>query len=157
MAPPKVGRVAPAFTLLNQNGDTVRLRDFRDEKNLLIYFYPKAMTPGCTNQACAIRDSKRRFSRRKTVVLGISPDPVDRLLKFRAKEKLNFDLLSDPDHGIADKYGVWGSKKFMGREYDGILRTSFIIGSDGKVKHITERVNTKTHHEDMLALVAELT
>lgn len=156
MALPKVGRVAPAFSLLNQNGEKVTLKDFRGDKHVLVYFYPKAMTPGCTTQACGLRDQKAKLSRQKLVVLGISPDPVDKLAKFQSKEKLNFDLLSDEDHKIADKYGVWGLKKFMGREYMGINRMSFLIDMDGKVRHVMEKVNTKTHHNDVLELVKAL-
>ncbi len=156
MAFPKVGRVAPAFKLQNQKGDWVSLKDFRGEKNVLIYFYPKAMTPGCTVQACGLRDTKAKLSRQKTVVLGISPDPVKRLMKFREKEKLNFDLLGDEDHAICEKYGVWGLKKFMGREFMGVHRISFLVGMDGKLKHVMEKVNTKTHHDDVLELVKSL-
>ena len=119
MSHPKPGNNAPAFSLKNQDGETVSLKDFKGKKNVVLYFYPKAMTPGCTTQACGIRDSKAKFTRADTVVLGVSPDPVSRLVKFREKEKLNFDLLSDEDHAIAEKYGVWGLKKFMGREYMG--------------------------------------
>ena len=156
MALPQVGKAAPAFSLLNQDGTKVSLKDFKGEKNVLIYFYPKAMTPGCTTQACGLRDSKAKLARQDLVVLGISPDPVSRLAKFRDKEKLNFDLLSDEDHSVAEKYGVWGLKKFMGREYMGVNRMSFLIGRDGKVKHVMEKVNTKTHHDDVLALVKDL-
>lgn len=153
---PGVGKVAPAFTLQNQVGKKVSLKDFRDEKNVLVYFYPKAMTPGCTVQACGLRDSKAKLARQQLVVLGISTDPVSRLKKFQDKEQLNFDLLSDEDHKIADKYGVWGLKKFMGREFMGIHRMSFLIGKDGKVKHVMEKVNTKTHHDDVLEIVKAL-
>lgn len=156
MAFPKINRVAPAFTLENADGRKISLKDYRNEKNVLLYFYPKAMTPGCTSQACGLRDAKRRLSSRKTVVLGVSPDLVSRLGKFRDKEKLSFELLSDPDHQIAEKYGVWGQKKFMGREYMGIHRVSFIIGMDGKLKHIMEKVNTKTHHDDVIKVLDEL-
>ncbi len=156
MALPKTGKVAPAFSLLNQDGEKVSLKDFKGEKNVLIYFYPKAMTPGCTTQACGLRDSKAKLSRQKLVVLGVSPDPVAKLAKFREKEKLNFDLLSDEDHKIAEKYGVWGLKKFMGREYMGVNRMSFLIGMNGKVSHVMEKVNTKTHHDDVLELVKEM-
>ena len=156
MSLPAVGKAAPAFSLLNQNGEKVSLKDFRGEKHVLVYFYPKAMTPGCTTQACGLRDSKAKLSRQKLVLLGISPDPVSRLAKFREKEKLNFDLLSDEDHSIAEKYGVWGLKKFMGREYMGINRISFLVGMDGRIKEVMGKVNTKTHHDDVLELVKAL-
>jgi len=156
MAFPKVGNVAPAFTLLDQDGKKVSLKDFKGKSNVVLYFYPKAMTPGCTTQACGIRDSKAALKKASTVVLGISPDPVNRLAKFIEKQDLNFTLLSDEDHAVTEKYGCWGLKKFMGREFMGVLRTSFIIGKDGKLKHVMDKVNTKTHHEDVLALVKEL-
>jgi peroxiredoxin Q/BCP len=155
MAFPNVGKAAPAFSLVNQKGEKVSLKDFKGEKNVVLYFYPKAMTPGCTVQACGIRDTKRKFSSNDTVVLGVSPDAPERLVKFIDKEKLNFDLLSDPEHKIADKYGAWGPKKFMGKEYDGILRTTFIIGKDGKLKHVMDKVKTKTHHDDVLGWIKE--
>lgn len=156
MALPEPGKMAPGFTLMNQNGEKVSLKDFKNEKNVVLYFYPKAMTPGCTVQACGIRDAKAKFSRKQTVILGVSPDPVARLVKFREKQKLNFDLLSDEDHGIADKYGVWGLKKFMGREFMGIHRMTFIIGKDGKLKYIMEKVKTKTHHDDVLEILKDI-
>lgn len=153
---PAIGKAAPAFTLRNQDGDSVALKDFKGDKQVLIYFYPKAMTPGCTTQACGLRDNKSKLTRQNLVVLGLSPDPVEKLKKFQQKEKLNFDLLSDEDHKIADKYGVWGLKKFMGREYMGINRVSFLIGTDGKIKHVFEKVKTKSHHDDVLQLVKSL-
>lgn len=156
MAFPKVGNMAPAFTLLNQAGEKVSLKQFRDKKNVVLYFYPKAMTPGCTVQACGVRDSKKAFARAKTVVLGVSPDPVGKLARFIDKQDLNFDLLSDEDHAITDKYGAWGLKKFMGREFMGVLRTTFIIGKDGRLKHVMDKVKTKSHHDDVLALIKEL-
>lgn len=149
MALPKIGAAAPAFTLLNQDGEKVSLKDFKGH-NVVVYFYPKAMTPGCTTQACGIRDSKKELAKAGIVVLGISPDPVEKLQKFIVKEKLNFTLLSDEDHAIAEKYGSWGPKKFMGKEYDGILRQSFLINKDGKLVQIMSKVNTKTHHEDVI-------
>ena len=151
----KVGSTAPAFTLLNQDGNKISLKDFKGEKNVILYFYPKAMTPGCTVQACGLRDTKRNLSRLKTVALGVSPDSVDRLKKFEDKEGLNFDLLSDEDHKIAEKYGTWGKKKNYGREYMGIIRTTFIIGMDGKIKLIMDKVKTKTHHDDVLEFIKE--
>jgi peroxiredoxin Q/BCP len=156
MAFPKTGNMAPAFTLPDQDGNKVSLKDFRGKKNVVLYFYPKAMTPGCTVQACGIRDSKKSLAKLDTVVLGISPDPVARLGKFIDKESLNFTLLSDEDHAIAEKYGVWGLKKFMGRESMGILRTTFIVGKDGRLKHVMDKVKTKSHHDDVIALIGEL-
>jgi len=156
MAFPKIGNLAPAFTLPDQDGKPVSLKQFKGRKNVLLYFYPKAMTPGCTVQACGIRDSRKALDKLDTVVLGVSPDPVARLGRFIDKEKLNFTLLSDEDHAVCEKYGAWGLKKFMGREFMGVLRSSFLIGKDGRLKHVMDKVNTKTHHEDVLALVREL-
>ena len=156
MAFPKVGNLAPAFTLLDQDGAKVSLKQFRDDKNVVLYFYPKAMTPGCTVQACGLRDSASALKKFSTVVLGVSPDPVGRLGKFIDKEGLNFTLLSDEDHAIAEKYGSWGLKKFMGREFMGILRTTFIIGKDGRLKHVMDKVKTKSHHDDVMSLIKEL-
>lgn len=156
MATLSVGKQAPAFSLLDQSGNKVALKDFKGEKNVVLYFYPKAMTPGCTVQACGLRDSKRALSRLDTVALGISPDPVARLKKFEDKESLNFTLLSDEDHSIAEKYGVWGLKKFMGREFMGIIRTTFIINKQGKLVHIMDKVKTKTHHDDVLEILKTL-
>ena len=156
MAFPKIGNLAPAFTLRNQDDEKVSLKDFRDQQNVVLYFYPKAMTPGCTVQACGIRDSKAQLKKLDTVMLGVSPDPVPRLGKFIDKQDLNFSLLSDEDHAIADKYGVWGLKKFMGKEFMGILRTTFIIGKDGRLKHVMDKVKTKSHHDDVIALIKDL-
>ncbi len=156
MAFPKIGNLAPAFSLADQNGDKVSLKDFRDSKNVVLYFYPKAMTPGCTVQACGLRDSRAELEELDTVALGVSPDPVARLGRFIEKEALNFTLLSDEDHAIAEKYGAWGLKKFMGREFMGILRTTFIIGKDGRLKHVMDKVKTKSHHDDVVALIKDL-
>ena len=149
---PKIGNLAPALTLLNQDGATVSLKTFKGRR-IVLYFYPRAMTPGCTVQACGLRDSQKALAKLDVVALGISPDQPKSLLKFRERDQLNFDLLSDPDHLVAEKYGVWGLKKFMGRESMGILRTTFIIGRDGKLRYIMEKVATKTHHDDVLALL----
>lgn len=152
---PKIGNMAPAFTLQNQDGEKISLKDYKGNSNVVLYFYPKALTPGCTVQAEGIRDSKKAFAKLDTVVLGMSPDPVKKLANFTEKKSLNFDLLSDEDHKIADKYGVWGLKKFMGREFDGIHRITFIIGKDGRLKHIMEKVKTKSHHDDVIAYIKE--
>jgi len=153
MASVKVGNNAPSFTLLDQNGQNVSIKDYKGSKNVVIYFYPKAMTPGCTVQACGLRDSKRRLSKLDAVALGISPDPISRLKKFENKESLNFTLLSDEDHAIADKYGVWGLKKFMGKEFMGVIRSTFVINKKGKVAHIMQKVKTKTHHDDVIEVL----
>lgn len=152
----KLGNMAPTFTLLNQAGEKVSLKDYRGEASVVLYFYPKAMTPGCTVQACGLRDSKKQLAKLGAVALGLSPDSVKRLAKFEEKESLNFDLLADEDHAVADKYGVWALKKFMGREYMGIVRTTFIVDKAGRLVHIMDKVKTKTHHDDVLDLLREL-
>jgi len=152
----KLGNMAPVFTLLNQAEEKVTLKDFRGKSAVVLYFYPKAMTPGCTVQACGLRDSKKELAKLGAVALGISPDPVKRLAKFEEKESLNFDLLADEDHSVADKYGVWDLKKFMGREYMGIVRTTFIIDKTGRLVHIMDKFKTKTHHDDVLELLKDL-
>lgn len=155
MPMPKVGAKAPAFTLLDQNGQSVSLKDFIGQK-VVVYFYPKAMTPGCTVQACGLRDVKVALKKHKVTVLAISPDSPARLKKFEEKEGLNFTLLADEDHAVAEKYGVWGLKKFMGRESMGILRTTFVVDEAGKIAHVMSKVTTKTHHEDVLEVIAGL-
>ncbi len=152
----KLGNMAPVFTLLNQAEEKVSLKDFRGKSAVVLYFYPKAMTPGCTVQACGLRDSKKELAKLGAVALGISPDPVKRLAKFEEKENLNFVLLADEDHSVADKYGVWDLKKFMGREYMGIVRTTFIIDKTGRLVHIMDKFKTKTHHDDVLELLKDL-
>lgn len=141
------GDKAPLFELLDQNGESVKLVDYIGKKQVLVYFYPKAMTPGCTVQAQNLRDSKATLDKLNTVVFGISPDEPKRLDKFCQRDELNFTLLSDVDHKVADDFGVWGLKKFMGREYDGIHRLSFLIDLDGNISHVFNKFKTKTHHE----------
>lgn len=152
----KVGDNAINFTLLNQLGESVSLKSFKGKKNVVLYFYPRASTPGCTVQACGIRDNKQAFEALNTVVLAISTDAVKKLLNFDVKQQLAFTLLSDEDHATAEAYGVWALKKFMGRESMGVLRTTFIIGVDGKVKHVMAKVNTKTHHQDVINCLQEM-
>jgi peroxiredoxin Q/BCP len=156
MAFPKIGNLAPAFTLKDQNAEQVSLKQFLDKSNVVLYFYPKAMTPGCTLQACGIRDSKKELAKLDTVVLGVSPDPVAKLGKFIEKQDLNFTLLSDEDHAITEKYGCWDLKKFMGREFMGVLRTTFIIGKDGRLKQVMNKFKTKSHHDDVISMIKEL-
>lgn len=149
---PAVDQAAPSFNTVNQNEQDVSLADYLGKK-VVLYFYPKAMTPGCTTQACGIRDSQAAFAQQNAVVLGVSPDAPERLQKFIERDQLNFDLLADPDHKIAEAYGVWGLKKFMGKEYEGVHRITFIIDAQGVLRHIMEKVNTKTHHDDVLAVL----
>ena len=148
-----VGTQVKDFTLHNQHNEAITLSQFAGKK-VLVYFYPKAMTPGCTVQAQSLRDSKAALEDHNVVVFGISPDAVKRLTKFAERDELNFHLLSDEDHAIADQFGVWGLKKFMGKEYDGIHRISFLISEDGKVEHIFDKFKTKDHHEVVLSYLA---
>ena len=150
MAFAKVGTQAPSLSLLNQRGKNISLADYVGKKNVVVYFYPKAMTPGCTVQACGIRDAKKEFASVDTVVLAVSPDSVDRLVKFEDKQELNFDLLSDEDHAVTESFGAWGLKKFMGREYMGVLRSTFVIDKQGAIVMVMEKVKTKTHDQDVL-------
>lgn len=150
---PKIGNKAPVFTLKNQHGEKVSLKDYAGKKNVVVYFYPKALTPGCTTQACGIRDEQAAFAERDTVVFGLSPDPVEKLQKFIDKHELNFDLLSDEGHVIAEKYGVWGLKKFMGKEFMGIIRTTFIINKESRLVAIMDKFKTGNHHEELIRVL----
>ncbi len=144
------GDSAPLFELKNQDDQPISLSQCLESGPVLVYFYPKASTPGCTVQACGLRDSKTALNTLNVTVLGISPDPVPKLSRFAEKQELNFSLLSDEDHAIADAFGVWGEKKFMGKIYDGIHRLSFLIGQDGKVSHVFNKFKTKEHHDVVL-------
>ncbi|MCU8084740.1 thioredoxin-dependent thiol peroxidase [Shewanella sp. SM23] len=148
------GAKAPHFTLQDQHGNSVSLADSLKQGPVLVYFYPKASTPGCTVQACGLRDSKAELDSHNVTVFGISPDPVVKLAKFAEKQALNFTLLSDEDHSVADAFGVWGEKKFMGKTYDGIHRLSFLINTDGTIAHVFDKFKTKDHHEVVLAQIA---
>jgi peroxiredoxin Q/BCP len=152
---PALDKTAPQFTTTNQDGENVSLADFKGQK-VVLYFYPKAMTPGCITQACGIRDSKEAFAEANTIVLGISPDAAKLLTRFTEKKELNFTLLSDEDHQIAESYGVWALKKFMGKEYIGIHRVTFIIDEEGMLRHVMAKVKTKTHHDDVLEIINNL-
>jgi thioredoxin-dependent peroxiredoxin len=157
-APPKlpaIGSLAPTFSLVNQDGQSVSLKDFVGQY-VVVYFYPRAMTPGCTVQACGLRDASKDLKKNNIVVLGISPDKPESLKKFQNRDKLNFDLLSDLDHKVALAYGSWGQKMFMGKVFDGILRQSFLLDKSGKILHIMSKVNTKTHAEDVLKFYQSL-
>ena len=139
------GDAAPLFSLPDQDGNPVSLESLKGKK-VLVYFYPKAMTPGCTVQAQGLRDIQNELQQNNVVVLGISPDAVKRLPKFIEKEQLNFTLLSDEDHTVADAFGVWGPKKLMGKEYDGIHRITFLIDEEGNVEQVFNKFKTKEHH-----------
>lgn len=143
------GAKAPAFSLQDQNDNTVSLSDFTGKK-VLFYFYPKAMTPGCTVQAQGLRDVKAELDKHNIVVLGVSIDPVKRLGKFIERDNLNFTLLSDEDHAVAEQFGVWGEKKFMGKTFDGLHRISFLINEEGVIEHVFNKFKTKDHHEVVL-------
>lgn len=150
-----VGDIAPNFSLQNQAGETVSLQQALTNGPVLVYFYPKASTPGCTVQAQGLRDIKAQLDGLNVTVFGISPDPVAKLARFADKQALNFTLLSDEDHVVADGFGVWGPKQFMGKHYDGIHRLSFIVGIDGKISHVLNKFKTKNHHEVVLTTLAE--
>lgn len=143
------GDKSPTFTLKDQNNNDISLTNFEGKK-VLVYFYPKAMTPGCTVQAQGLRDAKQQLDDNDVVVLGISPDAQKRLPKFAEKEDLNFAILSDEDHQVADRFGVWGPKKFMGKEYDGIHRISFLVDETGTIEHVFDKFKTKDHHQVVL-------
>jgi len=145
----KVGDPAPDFSALNEQGESVRLADFKGRK-LVLYFYPKDDTPGCTAEACSLRDGYPQFLAKGYAVLGVSPDSVKKHVKFREKFSLPFSLLADEDHSVSLAYGVWGPKKFMGRAYDGIHRTTFVIDEAGKIERIIEKVNTGDHAGQLL-------
>lgn len=149
------GCPAPDFELADQNGVVTKLHALQGKK-VLVYFYPKAMTPGCTTQACALRDSKADLDQRNVVVLGISPDNTSRLKKFEIRDELNFTLLADEDHKVADSYGVFGPKKFMGKEYDGIHRISFLINEQGTIEHVFDNFKTSNHHQIVLDYIDSL-
>ncbi len=135
---------APQFTLLDQDLSPVSLSDFSGQK-LVVFFYPKAMTPGCTVQACDFRDSYRELLDSGLAVVGISPDPPERLLEFRRKENLPFPLLSDADHAVAEAFGAWGVKTLYGKETVGLIRSTFVLGPDGEVERAFRNVRAKGH------------
>ena len=145
----KIGDKAPAFEAPDQNGETKRLSDYAGKK-LILYFYPKDNTPGCTAEACSLRDGKVVLQEKGFEIVGVSPDTVQSHQRFIAKKELNFTLLSDPEHRVAEAYGVWGEKKFMGRVSMGILRTTFVIGADGVIEKVFEKVRTADHFQQIL-------
>jgi peroxiredoxin Q/BCP len=146
----KVGDKAPDFRLKSDDGKDISLKDFKG-KRVLVYFYPRASTPGCTVEACDFRDLRPKFEKHGVAVLGISADAEKALASFKTKQKLNFPLLSDPDHSVIEAYGVWRMKKFMGRSFMGIVRSTFLIGPDGKIEKIWDAVKVKGHAGEVLA------
>lgn len=144
----KQGDIAPDFTAKDQNGNDIALGSLRG-KRVILYFYPKDNTPGCTAEACSLRDGKSELEKMGFVIIGVSPDGEKSHQKFIEKHNINFTLISDPDHTVALAYGVWGPKKFMGREYEGILRTTFIIDENGTIEKIFDKVDTKRHFEQI--------
>ena len=150
----KEGTTAPAFKTTDANGDTVSLKDLRGHK-VVLYFYPKDDTPGCTKEACSFRDAFAKFKKRGIAVFGVSPDSEASHKKFETKYKLPFTLLADTDRSIAESYGVWGEKKFMGRKYMGVLRTTFLIDEKGKIKKVFEKVKPEDHASEVLEAFAE--
>ncbi len=149
MNPLKPGENAPHFILPDQHNQSVALTDFKGKK-VLVYFYPKALTPGCTTQACNLRDSKAELDKLNVVILGISPDSPQKLANFTDKKALNFILLSDQEHQVAEQFGVWGEKKFMGKTFDGIHRISFLIDEQGKIEQVFDKFKTSEHHQVVL-------
>jgi peroxiredoxin Q/BCP len=149
------GDRAPDFELPDQDGRPVKLEDFRGQP-VVLYFYPKADTPGCTTQACGVRDHLPNYEGHQAVVLGVSPDPVKRVKKFHDKYALNFSLLADEDHAVCELYGVWAEKSMYGKTYWGALRRTFVIDTEGNVAHVIEKANPKTHDEEVLAALGRL-
>lgn len=148
---PKIGDYAPDFELLDQDGVSHKLSDYLGMP-VVLYFYPKDNTPGCTTQACSFRDSFAEYKQKGITVLGVSKDGVKSHAKFQEKYELPFILLADTEHLVAEKYGVWVLKKMMGREYMGMERTTFVIDKDGKILHVLEKVKPQNHAEEVLAL-----
>lgn len=148
----KAGIPAPEFSLADENEKIHHLTDYQGQ-TVLLYFYPKDDTPGCTTEACNFRDDYSAYKEAGVVILGVSPDPPAKHTKFKAKYELPFTLLSDIDHHVCDLYGVWGPKKFMGREYEGVDRTTFLIGPDGIIQEVFEKVKPANHSAEILSIL----
>jgi len=151
----KVGDPAPDFRLTDDQGKEVSLSDFRG-KRVLVYFYPKANTPGCTIEACEFRDLRAKFDRQDAAILGISADSVNAQLGFKKKQKLNFPLLSDPQFKAIEAFGARRMKKFLGKSFLGIVRSSFLVGPDGRIEYIWDNVRAKGHAADVLSVLSGL-
>jgi len=148
----KVGDTAPSFELLNEDKQTIRLSDFAGKK-IVLFFYPRANTSGCTTEACGFRDNYSAFENKDVVILGMSPDEVKDQKKFQEEHSFPYHLLADSDHAVAERYGVWGLKKMYGREYMGILRTTYVIDESGKIAHVFENVKPLGHSEEVLTVL----
>ena len=146
----QTGEQAPDFELPDQDGNRVRLSELRG-RPVVLYFYPKADTPGCTAQACGIRDHRADYEAAGVTMLGVSPDPVARIKRFHDKRELNFTLLADTDHAVAERYGVWGEKSLYGKKFMGVTRSTFLIDADGRVVHVIPKASPKTHDAEVLA------
>jgi peroxiredoxin Q/BCP len=151
----ETGDTAPDFTLPDENGDPVSLAGLKGQ-TVVLYFYPKADTPGCTTQACGVRDHLPDYMAAGVRVLGVSPDPVKLVKKFHDKQGLNFTLLADEDHAVCDAYGVWGEKSMYGKTYFGAMRSTFIIDGEGAIRHVIPKVSPKTHDDEVLKAIGEL-
>jgi peroxiredoxin Q/BCP len=151
----QAGDKAPDFELPNQNGDLVRLSDLKGQA-VVLYFYPRADTPGCTTQACGVRDRGGEYAEAGARVIGVSPDEVAAVKKFAGKFDLDFTLLPDADHAVAEAYGTWVEKSMYGKKYMGVQRATFLIDSEGKIAKVFPKVSPKTHDDVVLAALAEL-
>ncbi|MGH2947348.1 MAG: thioredoxin-dependent thiol peroxidase [Solirubrobacteraceae bacterium] len=151
----QAGEKAPQFTLPDQDGNEVSLGDLAG-RTVVLYFYPKANTPGCTTQACGIRDRAADYDAAGATVIGVSPDPVKAVKKFHARQSLNFTLLADADHAVCDAYGVWAEKSMYGKTYWGALRSTFIIDGEGTVVHVIPKASPKTHDDEVLSALSQL-
>jgi peroxiredoxin Q/BCP len=147
------GQPAPAFTLPDQDGNAVSLSDF-EGRTVVLYFYPKANTSGCTTQACGVRDHRADYEQAGVTVLGVSPDPVKEVKKFHDAQGLNFTLLADADHAVCEAYGTWQEKSMYGRKYWGATRSTFVIGPDGVVQNVIEKAKPATHDDEVLSLLS---
>jgi peroxiredoxin Q/BCP len=151
----QTGDQAPDFELPDHDGTPVRLSGLRG-RTVVLYFYPKADTPGCTTQACGIRDRHAEYVAAGVTVIGVSPDPVEAIRRFHDKQSLNFTLLADADHAVAERYGVWGEKSMYGKTFMGVQRSTFIVDADGRVAHVIPKASPKTHDDEVLAALGEL-
>ena len=148
-----IGQRAPAFKLPSSTGKTVALADFLGKRRVILFFYPKADTPGCTKEACGFRDALPRFDTVNAAVLGISPDPLEDVTIFARKFIITYPLLADADHAVAEQYGVWQEKSLYGKRYWGVVRTTFVIGPDGRIERVFEKVNPEGHEREVMTTI----